>query len=141
MSDDTAEGGAIDEPAETPAWAAPTGERPGMEWTPEWLIELRESDSRRYAALVAAALVGLGLAMVHWLGLFLAGAIVGLIERSVRRAVTKGLAVGVIVLLVHVAGSPVMSPDEFVGLGPPAFLSLAGAIVAPVWGSLARAVL
>jgi hypothetical protein len=116
-------------------------ERPGNEWTPSWLADLRANDDRRHAALVAVALVGLGAAMVHWAGLFVAGALVGLASKTFRRAPVAGLAVGVLVLVVHVGASPVMGPGEFLALAPAAYVTVAVALVAPVWGSLVRGVL
>lgn len=109
--------------------------------TPAALTALRERPNRRRAALVVAALVGLGLAWLHWFGLFLAGALVGLVSETRRRAVAAGLAVGVLVLVVHVAASPVTGPGEFVAFAPPAYLAIAAGIVAPAWGSLVRGVI
>jgi hypothetical protein len=114
--------------------------REGDGWTPAVLAELREADQQRRAALVAAALVGLGAAMVHWLGLFVAGALVGLVSESLSRAVAAGLAMGALVLLVHVGASPVMGPGEFVGLAPASYVTIAAGLVAPLWGSLVRGV-
>jgi hypothetical protein len=116
-------------------------EEGGADWTPAWLADLRETDDRRHAALVAAALVGLAAAMVHWLGLFLAGALVGLVCRTVPRAVAAGVGVGVLVLVVHVGASPVMGPGEFLALSPASYLTVAVGLLAPVWGSLVRGVL
>jgi len=109
-------------------------------WTPAWLAALRADDSRRWVALVAAALAGVGLATVHWLGLFVAGALVGLVSETVPRAAAAGLAVGVAVLAVHVGASPVMSPGEFLALTPAAYVTVAAALAAPLWGSLVRGV-
>jgi hypothetical protein len=139
-SDDGSEGD-DDADSERAATAGDEETGPGNEWTPDWLADLRANDDRRHAALVAAALVGLGAAMVHWAGLFVAGALVGLASKTLRRAPVAGLAVGVLVLVVHVGASPVMGPGEFLALAPAAYVTVAVALVAPVWGSLVRGVL
>lgn len=108
--------------------------------TPGALGDLRERPNRRRAALVVAALVGLGLAWLHWFGLFVAGALVGLVSETLRKAVVSGIAIGVLVLVVHVVASPVVDPGEFLAFTPPAYLAIAAGIVAPVWGSLVRGV-
>lgn len=113
----------------------------GNDWTPAWLADLRASDDHRHAALVAAALLGLAAAMVHWVGLFVAGALVGLASKTLRRAPVAGLAVGVLVLVVHVGASPVMGLGEFLGLAPAAYLSVGAGLLFPLWGSLVRGVL
>jgi len=103
-------------------------------------VELRE---HRYqpAVLVAAALVGLALAWIHWLGLFVAGGLVGLVSRTLPRAVVAGLAVGVLALVGHVLASPVMNAGEFLALTPASYVTIAAALLAPVWGSLVRGVI
>lgn len=112
----------------------------GYDWTPAWLAGVRGRRNRRRALLVAAAIVGLSLAWLHWLGLVVAGALVGLASRTVPRAVAAGLGLGVVVLVVHVLASPVMGAGEFLGLVPISYLGLGVGLVAPVWGSLVRAV-
>lgn len=112
----------------------------GFDWTPAWLADARRRPNRRRSLLVAAALVGLGLAWIHWLGLFVAGALVGLASRSTPRALLAGVAFGLLVLAVHVLASPVMGVGTFVGLQPLSYVTVGLAVVAPVWGSLARAV-
>lgn len=113
---------------------------PGYSWTPEWLEAIRSRPNRRRGVLVVAALVGLGLAWFHWLGLVLAGALVGLGSRTLPRSVAAGLLVGVLALLLHVLASPVMGLSSFLRLTPLSYVAVATALVAPVWGSLLRAV-
>lgn len=117
-----------------------TQTRPGYSWTPEKLAAIRSRPNRRRAALVATALVGVGLAWFHWLGLFVAGALVGVVSRTVPRAVLAGIVVGALVLVVHVLASPVIAGPEFLALTPISYVSVAAAVIAPVWGSLFRAV-
>ena len=109
-------------------------------WTPRWLVDLRTRPNRRRAALVAAALVGLLASSVHWLGLFVAGALVGLVSETLARAVAAGLAVGVLVLVVHVVGSPAMDVGEFLALVPATYVTLGAGLLAPAVGSLVRGV-
>ena len=104
------------------------------------LATLREGGSPHLLALGVAVAVGLALAWVHWLGLFAAGALVGLVSRDLPRAVVAGLVVGVLVLLANLLVVPAMDPSEFLGLAPASYVTLAAALVAPVWGSLVRAV-
>lgn len=112
----------------------------GYSWTPAWLDSVRRRPNRRRALVVAAGLLGLGLAWLHWLGLILAGILVGLFTRTVPRAVFAGIGVGALVLVLHVLASPVMSGPEFLALTPLSYVSIAVALVAPIWGSLVRAV-
>ena len=55
----------------------------------------------RYAdpALLVAVLVGLAVSVVHWGGLILGGALVGLVSHSLRRAVVNGFSFGLFVLV------------------------------------------
>lgn len=130
--------------AEDPGYAGEPGDASGpaagYAWTPAWLRALRRDPDRRHVALVAAAIVGLSAAWLHWLGLVLAGGLVGLVSESVTKALAGGLVVGVLVLVVHVGASPVMGAGEFVGLAPAAYVTIGAALVAPLWGSLVRAV-
>lgn len=112
----------------------------GFDWTPAWLEDARRRPNRRRSLLVAATLVGIGLVWVHWLGLFAAGALVGLASRSPPRALLAGLVFGLLVLAIQVLASPVMGVGAFLGLQPVSYVTIALALVAPVWGSLARGV-
>lgn len=109
-------------------------------FTPRSLAALRERPDRRRAALLVAAIVGLALAWLHWLGLFVAGALVGLASESLPKAVAAGLAVGVLVLVVHVGASPVATVGNVLGLAPAAYVTVAAGLLAPAWGSLVRGV-
>lgn len=112
----------------------------GYGWTPSALATLRGQATRRRALLVVGLLVGIGLAWVHWLGLVVGGALVGLVSATVPRAVAAGFTLGVVVLVVQVLGSPTMGPVAFLTLTPLSLVSVATALLGPVWGSLARAV-
>ncbi|MFB6184045.1 MAG: hypothetical protein ABEI96_05770 [Haloarculaceae archaeon] len=105
------------------------------------LATVRRRPRRRRVALLVAGLVGLGLADSHWIGLVVAGALVGLVSETVPRAVVGGLVLGVVVLAVHVFGSPAMSVAAFVALRPASYVTVGIALVGPTWGALVRAVL
>ena len=110
-------------------------------WTPERLHRLRRDSTERRVALVVAGLVGLGLVWLHWLGLFAAGALVGLVSRDLPRALAAGLGFGLLVLVVHVLAAPEMGFGAFLGLTPISYVTIGAALVAPVWGALVRGVL
>jgi hypothetical protein len=116
-------------------------ERQGTTLTPAWLATVRTQTRWRLVALGGAAVVGVGLAWLHWAGLFVAGALVGLVSRDVPRAVAAGVAVGVLVLLLQLLVSPAMSAGEFVTLAPASYVTIAAALLLPVWGSLVRGLL
>ncbi|EJN58067.1 hypothetical protein [Halogranum rubrum] len=116
-------------------------ETPATDWTPQWLAAVRADRRRRLVALVLVALVGLGLAWIHWLGLFVAGALVGLVSKSLPRAIVAGVALGVVVLFVQLLVTPAMNASEFVALTPASYVTVAAGVLAPTWGSLVRGVL
>ena len=121
--------------------ATGTGDADGRRtWTPAALAALREDDDRRRVALALAVLVGLAASWVHWLGLFLAGAAVGLVSRSLPRALAAGLGTGALVLVVHLLASPVVGPGELLALAPASYVTVGAALAAPLWGSLVRGV-
>ncbi|WP_336136505.1 hypothetical protein [Natronomonas amylolytica] len=107
---------------------------------PAFLTTVRTEPRKRYVALAVALVVGLAVAWVHWLGLVVAGALVGLVSRTLPRAVVAGLVVGVAVLALNILASPTMGPGEFLALTPPAYVAIGAGLVLPVWGSLVRGV-
>lgn len=105
------------------------------------LGRVREEPRAHWLALVVAIIVGLLVSTVHWLGLVVGGALVGLVASSLRRALAAGLGFGVLVVLVWLAVfaragtlGRLLSMGELTGLG------VAIALLAPVVGSLARGV-
>jgi hypothetical protein len=107
----------------------------------ERLRLIREESPYHWAALVVAIVLGLGLSTVHWVGLVAGGALVGLVAASLRRALLAGLGFGLLALAVWVvllvlAGSL----GEVLATGQLAAISVAIALVGPVFGSLARGV-
>jgi len=109
-------------------------------WTPAALTAVRADRRKRAVALALAAVVGLGAAWLHWLGLFVAGALVGLVSRSLPRAVVWGLGVGSLAVALTVLAHPLMGAGEFVALTPPVYVAVVVGLLAPVWGSLLRGV-
>lgn len=105
-----------------------------------WFSRTRRNDRRRRIALAGAVAVGLTVAAVHWVGLFFAGALVGLTRRSLPRAVAAGLAFGVVVLAVFFAVTPLIAPGNLPALAPLSYLTVALALLCPAWGALARGV-
>ncbi len=94
----------------------------------------------RYAewALVVVTVVGLVAASVHWLGLVLAGVLLGLIAPSLSRAFVYGITFGGIVLLVFAAwlaigGAAVV----WAGMGLLFWLSVAIALAVPTAAAVA----
>jgi hypothetical protein len=105
------------------------------------LRRVREESKPHWIALVVAIVVGLLLSTVHWLGLVVGGALVGLVAASLRRALLSGLGFGLLVvtvwtLLFVLSGAlgHVTAMGEIAGLG------VVIALVAPVFGSLARGI-
>lgn len=104
------------------------------------LAALRTDDTRRQRAFLGAVVLGLVCAWLHWVGLIVAGALVGLTRRSPRWAVLSGVAFGVLSLGLSVLLTP-MSAGELVALEPVNYLTAATGLLLPVWGSLARYVI
>ncbi|MFB6309865.1 MAG: hypothetical protein ABEH64_01655 [Salinirussus sp.] len=121
--------------------SAPSDDSVGYAWTPRWLRDARRRAFRRWILLAIAVLLGLGTAWLHWLGLVAGGMFVGVCSRTVPRAIGGGVAFGGIALAVTVLSAPTSGPAEFVGLTPISYLTIGTALLAPVWGSLVRAVI
>lgn len=105
------------------------------------LTEVRTDARTRWTALLAAVLLGLGLAWVHWLGLVAAGALAGLASRTLPRAVLAGVVVGLLALALTVLGGPAVDAGELLALTPPSYVTVAAGLVLPTWGSLIRGVI
>ncbi|KPN31805.1 hypothetical protein SY89_02558 [Halolamina pelagica] len=105
------------------------------------LAGLRADRERRLAATVAAVGLGLALATVHWSGLLLAGALIALPQRSLRRGVAAGVAMGGLVVaafLAQLALAGTVGPT--LAMGQPSWLALGIGLLLPAFGSLARGV-
>ncbi len=109
----------------------------GASWPPTRLTVVRSDPRTRAAALAAAVVVGLAVAWLHWLGLVVAGALVGVVSRSPARAVAGGLVVGALAVGLTVLTHPI-GPAAFLAFRPPVYVTLGVGLAAPVWGSLVR---
>ena len=114
-----------------------TGTRSGID---DRLARIRTDTRQRRLALGVAIILGLGVVALHWVGPFVAGALVGLTRRSLPRALAAGLAFGMLVLAVFFAATPVISPGNVLVLAPLSYVTVGLALVGPVWGALVRGV-
>lgn len=119
--------------------AADPGDGTPVESVTETLDRLRTHPRDHWFALAVAAIVGLALAWLHWLGLLLGGALVGLASRSLGRALLAGLAFGVLVL-VTVAVTLDGSLGAAAAMTPASYLTVAAALGLPAFGALVRGV-
>ena len=69
----------------------------------ERLEGIRSQSRMRWLGFTLGAIVGLALASVHWIGLIVGGALVGLFARDLPRAVLAGLAFGLLALVAFAA--------------------------------------
>jgi hypothetical protein len=90
-------------------------------------------------AVLIAVTVGLGLAWVHWLGLVVAGALIGLVSPTLLRAVAGGLAFGGLVLLVFAIALG-DSAWRVVEMTPVVYVVVASGLGLPAFGALSRGV-
>jgi hypothetical protein len=103
------------------------------------LFALQRAPRRRGLATAGALVLGVVLGTVHWAGLLVGGALVGLCQPTLGRALVAGLGFGVVVLAVAtlrfaLAGTlgAVLGTWPLVGVG------VAVALVAGPVGALAR---
>jgi hypothetical protein len=104
------------------------------------LATLRADDTQRRVALIVAVLLGVAATAIHWVGLFVAGALVGLTRRSLPRALAAGLGFGVLVVGLFFLATPLITPGNLFVLAPLSYVTVGIALVGPVWGALARGV-
>lgn len=101
------------------------------------LGRVRTEPRPRAVALFVALTAGIAVASIHWLGLVVAGALVGTLSRTRVRAAAYGLGVGAIVLVATIV---TLGSDAAVVLGmePATYLLVTSAVGLPLVGSLAR---
>lgn len=97
------------------------------------------SENRRRLLLAGAVVVGVAVSTVHWIGLAVGGALVGLLAQSTRRGLLAGAGFGLLAWLVFVVAqfpTGAWPPGD----APPLFgLALAFAVGLGVVGSSVRA--
>jgi len=105
------------------------------------LARLRDDSRVHWVALAVACLIGLVAATVHWLGLVLGGAMVGLVAASLRRALLAALGFGALVLTAW-GGRLALSGSlgAAVAVGEFTVLAVAMAFGLPLVGSLVRGI-
>ncbi|MFP8958552.1 hypothetical protein ACLI4Y_17715 [Natrialbaceae archaeon A-CW3] len=103
------------------------------------LTQVRTERRPHVIALALAIAIGLALTWLHWLGLVVGGAFVGLCARRLSFAVAYGVAFGVLVLIVFsiTLGGGALRALE---MSPAIYLTLAAGIGLPAVGALARGV-
>ncbi|MFB6141263.1 MAG: hypothetical protein ABEJ26_12620 [Halosimplex sp.] len=106
------------------------------------LYDAQTTPRTRRAMTLAATVVGLAFATVHWSGLLVGGALVGLCYPTFRRALVAGLGFGVAALLV--AGGRLAlagALDESLAMGPLLAVGVAVPLVAGPLGASVRGLL
>lgn len=105
------------------------------------LDALRAAPRRRRLATLAAVVLSLAVVRFHWLGFVLGGALVALVQPSLRRGLLAGLGFGVLAWLAF-AGWLAVTGDlsRYLGMGQVLAVSTALPLVGALLGSLARGV-
>ncbi|ELY85742.1 hypothetical protein [Natrialba taiwanensis] len=103
------------------------------------LEAVRADPRQRAVALVLTTVIALALAWLHWFGLVLAGALVGLVSANLWRALATAAGFGLIALGVFVIslGGATATVLE---MRPVVYLTVGSAIGLPVLGSLVRGI-
>lgn len=105
------------------------------------LAWIRTEPRAHWVALVVAIALGLAAASVHWLGLVVGGALVGLVTTGLKRALLAGFGFGVVAVLVWLGSLLIAgSLGDVLAMGLFAWLGVGIGIAAPVLGSLLRGV-
>ena len=95
---------------------------------------------RRLLVTAGAVAVGLVLATGHWLGLVLGGALVGVLQRDLKRAVVGGLLFGLVALGAFVLVTSRLAAGELLALAPPIYVTVGAGLGLALLGSLTRGV-
>lgn len=107
----------------------------------EWIEAIRSNNTRRRIAFVGAIVSGILLTWIHWTGLVIAGAIIGITRRRLVTAILAGFGFGLASIGLTVAVVPVISVVEFTTLTPLNYATVMAGILLPIWGSLTRYVI
>ncbi|ELY87839.1 hypothetical protein C483_18118 [Natrialba hulunbeirensis JCM 10989] len=103
------------------------------------LKSVRSEPRRRAVALVLAAGLGVVFAWLHWIGLVIGGALVGLVSTTFRRALVTAVGFGLVVLglfVISLGGATA----QVLEMAPIVYLTVGAAIGLPVLGSLVRGI-
>lgn len=103
------------------------------------LVRVRTEPRTHAVSLALAAGLGGVLASIHWLGLVAAGVAVAVVAPTVRRGVAYAVGVGMLALVafaVSIGPSAALVP----GMRPVVYVTVAGALGLPLFGSLARGI-
>lgn len=94
-----------------------------------------------WIGLLVATGIGLALASVHWTGLVVGGALVGLVATTLKRALLAGIGFGVTALTVWVGYLAVTGVlGAVLATGQFVWIAVAVGLLAPLLGSLLRGV-
>jgi len=103
------------------------------------LYDAQTTPRERWVLTTAAVALALGLASLHWSGLLVGGALVGLCQPTLRRALVAGLGFGAVVLLaMTVQFALAGSLDEYLAMGPLLAVSVVVPLVAGPLGAAVR---
>jgi len=103
------------------------------------LYAAQRTRRERWALTVAAAVIGLALATVHWSGLLAGGALVGLAWPTLRRALVAGLGFAALVLVAAAAELALAGTlEKSLAMGQITYLAVAMPLVAGPLGAAAR---
>jgi hypothetical protein len=106
------------------------------------LYAVQRTPRDRWALTLLAAVVGLGLATVHWAGLLAGGALVGLAWPTLRRALLAGLGFAALALVVTATGFLLAGVfEKSLAMGQITYLAVAIPLVAGPLGASARGLL
>lgn len=98
---------------------------------------IRTRPRPHFVAMVITAFVGLFLVWLHWFGLILAGALVGIVSPSLRNGVFSALGFGILVIALFLL-SHVTVTTRVLSMEPIIYITLLSALVLPILGSLVR---
>ena len=103
------------------------------------LEQIRTQPRLNAMALVAAVILGLVAAWLHWYGLILGGMLVGVVSRTIALALAGAIGFGVVVLAVFAL---TLGGDlgAVAAMAPAIYLTVGSAFALPLLGALIRGV-
>lgn len=105
------------------------------------LDQLRADPRKRTIVTVTGVVVGLVVALTHWLGFVVGGALVALPQVSIRRGLLAGLGFGVFAWVVFVTFLGTAGAlGTYVQMGPVLAVSVVTPLLGGLFGSLLRGV-